>query len=271
MREGYRNELKAIKAEVVDIGRLVIEMSRDATVSLVEGDIDLAERVTLSHANRVPGSGLLQDLDEGLQPTIRDLAEVMIIVSDNWATDLVYALIGKESVAATLKNLELHNTHIPLTIHEMFSVMADVDPNDPTVDYEFLKTHLKTYKADENNIAFASDARNDVSTPADMARLMRIIHEGHGLSEEGRSGVIKILKDQMMTSRIPGRLPQDNQIEVAHKTGTIRGVVNDVGIVYSPKVNYIITFMSKSQGETSETVDAIARASRWVWDQLSEG
>ncbi|MHB1018767.1 MAG: phosphate signaling complex PhoU family protein [Coriobacteriia bacterium] len=45
MREGYRNELKAIKAEVVDIGRLVIEMSRDATVSLVEGDVDLAERV----------------------------------------------------------------------------------------------------------------------------------------------------------------------------------------------------------------------------------
>ncbi|MBN2248164.1 MAG: phosphate signaling complex protein PhoU [Coriobacteriia bacterium] len=45
MREGYRNELKAIKAEVVDIGRLVIEMTRDATVSLVEGDVDLAERV----------------------------------------------------------------------------------------------------------------------------------------------------------------------------------------------------------------------------------
>jgi len=45
MREGYRKELKAIKAEVVDIGRLVIEMSRDATISLVEGDVDLAERV----------------------------------------------------------------------------------------------------------------------------------------------------------------------------------------------------------------------------------
>ncbi|HHJ98636.1 MAG TPA: phosphate signaling complex protein PhoU [Actinobacteria bacterium] len=45
MRETYRNELKAIKAEVVDIGRLVIEMTRDSTVSLVEGDVDLAERV----------------------------------------------------------------------------------------------------------------------------------------------------------------------------------------------------------------------------------
>ncbi len=45
MREGYRKELKATKAEVVDIGRLVIEMTRDAVTSLVEGDVDLAERV----------------------------------------------------------------------------------------------------------------------------------------------------------------------------------------------------------------------------------
>ncbi len=48
MREGYRKELKATKAEVVEIGRLVIEMTRDAVTSLVEGDVDLAERVIAS-------------------------------------------------------------------------------------------------------------------------------------------------------------------------------------------------------------------------------
>lgn len=45
MREGYRKELKATKAEVVDIGRLIIDMTRDAVTSLVEGDVELAERV----------------------------------------------------------------------------------------------------------------------------------------------------------------------------------------------------------------------------------
>lgn len=45
MREGYRKELKDAKAEVVDIGWLVIEMTRDAITALVEGDVDLAERV----------------------------------------------------------------------------------------------------------------------------------------------------------------------------------------------------------------------------------
>jgi phosphate transport system protein len=45
MRESYRRELKATKAEVVDIGKLIIQVSRDATVSLVEGDVELAEKV----------------------------------------------------------------------------------------------------------------------------------------------------------------------------------------------------------------------------------
>lgn len=48
MREGYRNELKVAKADVVETGRLVIEMTRDAVTSLVEGDVDLAERVIAS-------------------------------------------------------------------------------------------------------------------------------------------------------------------------------------------------------------------------------
>ena len=45
MREGYRKELKDTKAEVVDIGRLILEVSRDATTSLIEGDVELAEQV----------------------------------------------------------------------------------------------------------------------------------------------------------------------------------------------------------------------------------
>lgn len=48
MREGYRKELKATKADVVAIGRVVIEMTRDAVTSLVEGDVALAERVIAS-------------------------------------------------------------------------------------------------------------------------------------------------------------------------------------------------------------------------------
>lgn len=244
---------------------LLYELFRQAE----EGKVDLTERVTLSHDNRVPGSGVLQDLDEGLQPTIRDLAELMIIVSDNWATDLLYERIGKEAVATTLKQLGMSSTFIPLTIREMFCVIAEKDSNDSAVDYQTLKDHLKNAKPNPDNLAFSGETSNDVSSPRDMARLMRLIHQGEGLTEDGREGVLKILKDQNFRTRIPGRLPNDEDIEVANKTGSLRGIVNDVGIVYSPKANYVIAFMSKQQDDSAETTDRIARASRWVWDRLS--
>jgi beta-lactamase class A len=234
------------------------------------GEIDLAERVTLSHANRVPGSGVLQDLDEGLQPTIRDLAELTIIVSDNWATDLLMERVGKERLATTLRELGMNRTFIPMTIREMFCTLADVDPQDPQYDYEFLKEHLKNYTASPDNLAYSSDERNDISTPEDMVTFSLAVHRGTGLSDEAREGILKILKDQNFNTRIPGRLPQDAGIETAHKTGSLRGIANDVGLVYSPTINYAIAFMSKGQEDSAETTDQIARASRWIWDFLSE-
>lgn len=235
-----------------------------------EGTIDLTDRVTLYHKNRTPGSGVLQDLDEGLQPTIRDLAELMIIVSDNWATDMIYERIGKANVAGTLGKLGLHQTHIPMNIHELFAALADVDPEDPKVDYHFLKEYLKDYKPAADNIGYADDERNDVSSPADMVRLLVLIHEGYGLTQESREGVIKILKDQNFNTIIPARLPESERIETAHKTGSLRGIRNDVGIVYSPKVNYAVAFMSKGQDDIPEVVDRMARASRWIWDYLTD-
>jgi beta-lactamase class A len=234
------------------------------------GEVDLSERITLRHAHRTPGSGIFQSLDEGLRPTLRDLAELMIIVSDNWATDIIYGRIGKERMARTLRDLELHQTHIPLNIREMFCALAMVDPDDPTVDYEFLRDHLKNTVSPPESVGYACDPRNDISTPADMVLLMRLIEEGHNLSPESREAIIRTLKNQNVTNRIPARLPLDRGIEPAHKTGSLRGIRNDVGIVYSPTINYAVAFMSKDQADTAETVDRMARASRWIWDYLSE-
>lgn len=233
------------------------------------GEIDLGERVTLRHAGRTPGSGILQHLDEGLQPTLRDLAELMIIVSDNWATDMLMARVGKERLARSLEALGLRQTHIPLDIREMFCALAMVDPSDPAVDYEFLKDHLKNGRSPDDSIGYACDPRNDISSPADMVRLYTHIHEGHGITPASRAAIIGTLKNQNFNSIIPGRLPLDAGIETAHKTGSLRGIRNDAGLVYAPGLEYAVAFMSKGQQDTAETVDRMARASRWIWDFLA--
>ena len=244
---------------------LLYELFRQAEA----GTVDLTERITLRHGDRTPGSGVLQHLDDGLAPTLRDLAELMIIVSDNWATDILFDRLGKDRVATTLRDLGLTTTHLPLTIRELFAALTGVDPTDPAVTYGVLRQSLKDYEPGPDNVGLALDARNDVSTPADMVRLLTLIEQGHGISRDGRDRMIEMLRHQNFTAIIPHRLPTDQRIEVAHKTGSLRGIKNDVGLVHSPKVTYAIALMSRGQDDIPEVVDRMARASRWVWDALS--
>lgn len=233
------------------------------------GEIDLTERITLIHKDRVPGSGVYQTLDEGLQPTIRDLAELMITVSDNWATDIIFDRLGKDRVAAMLDERGMVNTSLPMTIWELFCATCELDPTDPSVTYDSLKQALKDVDAPITNRARLADRANDVSTAADMVALLVAIHGGVGLTKSSRDAILEIMKHQNFTSIIPFRLPPDEGIETAHKTGSLKGVKNDVGLVYSPKVNYAIAFFSMHQEDVPAVVDAMSHASRWVWDHLA--
>jgi beta-lactamase class A len=232
-------------------------------------EIDLKERVTLSYRNRVPGSGVLQHMDEGLQPTLRDLAELMIIVSDNWATDLLWSRLTKQRVDATLAEIGMTQTSLPFTIYEIFSTLAEADPTAPETTYDYLRTYLKDYDPNPDNPAMVYDARNDTSSPADMVRLLTLIDAGEGLTESGREEILGTLKHQNFTTILQGRLPGREGIEVAHKTGSLRGVKNDVGLVYSPKGKYAIAIMSRGQDDIPEVTDRLSRVSRWVYDSLA--
>ncbi|MDQ4044378.1 MAG: class A beta-lactamase-related serine hydrolase [Chloroflexota bacterium] len=233
------------------------------------GEIGLATRVPLRKNDRVPGSGVLEHLDNGLEPTVRDLAELMIIVSDNFATDLLYAMIGRERLAETLAELGLDQTYLPHTIWQMLSHVGGVDAEDPDLTYDELRERLKGSRAPDAPSPYRTD-EYDRSTPADMVRLMTLIEEGYGISEESRAAIIEILKHQNFKDRIPGRFPEDIDIETAHKTGSLRGVRNDVGIVYAPGIAYAIAIMARDLPDPVVAVPEIAAASRWVLDFLMD-
>ena len=231
-----------------------------------DGEIDLSTRVPLRAEDRVPGSGVLQHLDVDLQPTVRDLAELMIIVSDNYATDLIYGMVGRERLTGYLQELGLRNTYLPHTTWQILALMAGLDPSDTSLDYDGLREALKS---DLDPETAPDRGEYDRSTPADMVRTMTLIEEGYGLTEASRKAIIDTLKHQNFTNRIPGRLPEGVGIEVANKTGSVRGVRNDVGIVYAPGIRYAIAIMSRDLEDPAEAVDQMARLSRWVWDAMS--
>ena len=231
------------------------------------GEIDLAERVTVGAHQRVPGSGVLQDLDPGIAPTIRDLAVLMTVVSDNLATDLLLDLVGTDRLRAKLDRLGLAQTSIPFGCRGIFCHATGLDPVDPATTYEVLRDALRTTPLDPDSIAYAADERNVTSTPADMVSLLTIIERGDGLSPASRDTAIDILKRQKYNTIIPLHLPEGT--EVAHKTGSLRGIRNDAGIVYAPWGPYAIALMSKGLTDEVEATRRLANISKRVWDHLA--
>jgi beta-lactamase class A len=236
------------------------------------GQIDLTSRVRIEPRHRVPGSGVLQDLDPGLEPTVRDLAVLMITVSDNQATDMLYGMVGTERIHTALDALGLPRLRVPLTCKALLFDYVGLDASNPEHTYEMM---IQRSRAGEFNRAGAawSDVEgsgNNLSSPRDMAQLCEHIERGVGLSEAARAGMLDIMKRQKYTERIPAGLPDGTT--VAHKTGSIKGVRNDTGIVY-PKDGqpYVIALFSKRLADERAGVVALADVSRIVWTAFGEG
>jgi beta-lactamase class A len=230
------------------------------------GRIDLTQRLTLRPEHRVPGSGVLQDLDPGATLTIKDIATLMITVSDNMATDLIYDLLGRQRVAQAVRALGMEQTSLPLDTWEILAGLHDLDPADPSLTYDTLKARLASRLAPLDCRAAREAPDNNVTTPRDMVRLYEAIARGDGLSRPARDAVIDILKRQKFRERLPALLPFG--VQVAHKTGSIRGVRNDAGLVYAGDLVYAVALFTKQARDGYAATQLLARASLAVYEQF---
>lgn len=231
-----------------------------------EGKINPAARIVLEDRMRVPGSGVLQDFDAGASLTVKDVATLMIVVSDNSATDIIYDLVGRDPVASTLERLGMHHTYLPLGCWGILAGLHNLDPEDPDLTYEALKRGLGESESTWDNNALKETPENDISTPSDMLILLEKIERGEGLTGDSRDAVIDILLRQKFSDRIPALLPFG--VRVAHKTGSVKGVRNDVGIVYAGDKTYAIALMSKRGESGVEAVRLLGEISKLVYDEI---
>jgi beta-lactamase class A len=233
------------------------------------GLIDLTQRVELTNELLVPGSGVLQDLNLGIKPTIRDLATLMIIVSDNTATDILFDLVGRENVQATMQSLGLDQISIPFNVRYILYYLAGVDPTDPAVTYETVSGIFKKGDFTSNPRAFSDAAGTNVlATPRAMAKLCQIIALNQSLSEKSGAEMIDIMSRQKFRTRIPLHLPPI--VKVAHKTGSINGVRADVGVVYAPNRPYTVALMSKNLTDAVDGEAKLALISKVIYDYFTQ-
>ena len=233
------------------------------------GEVDLNERITIEDSHRTPGSGVLQHLQTGLQPTIYDLAMLMTIISDNQATDILHRLVGVERLHADLDELGLGRIRIPLTCKELLFGLVGMDADNPDHTYEMFRERARASEYDKSTVSWSEEegSGNDLTPPDQMAQLCEYIQEGCGLSDEAREGVLDTMKRQTLNARIPAGLPEN--VIVAHKTGSLRGVRNDAGIVYADQP-YVISIFSKHLQDQNAGVQAMVDVSRAIWGAFGD-
>ena len=191
------------------------------------GRFNITDRIAFEEPHRVIGSGVIQALGVGLNPTIRDLMMLMIIVSDNTATDILCDLVGPANVTARMRMLGLADIHTPAACHGLFRRAWSLPMVGP-VGYADFKAASKAAPMPFASGAYSRDGSNNTASAIDMARLMVLIQQSKAGAAEDCADMIAIMEYQHYQTRVPRFLPLGS---VANKTGSLRGLRNDVGLI----------------------------------------
>lgn len=227
------------------------------------GKVNLQERIRLEEADLVNGSGIFKELIPGIDVTIKNLATMMIIVSDNVGTDKILRIVGKENVNQYMKEVGLNNTYIRFSCWELLCSCVGLPPQGFSLElYHEINRRFKNGEIDYNSIVFQESIDNNVTTAFDMALLLEKIANKQLISEKACDDMFEILEKQQFRNRIPYLLPATTV--VAHKTGTVASVVNDAGIVELPdnKGRFVISAFSIGNKSEAEGARKIAELSR---------
>ncbi len=232
---------------------LKIPVLVEAFNQIEAGRFTLDDRWELTTAEKNLPSGILVFFDDGLEPTVKDLLTLMMIISDNTATDMVMHRLGQGSVTSTMHSLGLTDIHVPLTIRELFDDL--LPSSDPTQNLLALAGAGPRNRA---GICYSLGPDNDVGTPAALTELLARIWRGEIISRAACDAMLEILLKQQLNDRLPRYLPPGTPC--AHKTGTLPGIRNDSGIIYASENAHVAVTVFSRWDDEAVSDDPIARS-----------
>ncbi len=215
--------------------------------------IDPDMKVVLAPTDKKPS--LLEFMSNGMTMTIMDAVKLMIVLSDNTATNLVLDRLAPTHaermnvVNDFLLQSGLKNTRLLNRLYTM-------------------KTKLQTPEAVRYGIG--------VSTPEDMVLLLEKMYSKTLASDTSCSAMFKILNRQEYNNMVPRLLPTQNlkQFDVAHKTGWINETKVDVALVQTERVTYAVAIFVDKHPDHQDDLEnrgvlLAAHASRAVWNHFT--
>ena len=224
-----------------------------------DGRLPMDATFTLRNADKVGGSGVLNGLHEGLTFTTADLIHLMIVLSDNTATNLLIERLGTARVNERLESYGIHDTKL------FRPTFRDGKPDVlPELEREF---------------------GLGMATPRDMVRLLALIWDGKAVNRQASDAMLATLRRQQDRATIPRLLPSAPGVSVGNKTGTDeekrpgpdgikRHVRADVGIVSGPDFAFAVAIYARQIEDTrwgveNEAPVAGGRISLLVFEHFS--
>lgn len=258
MASSYKVPIAVQLLERVDRG----EMRLDSMIALAPGDIH-------------PGSGILAQLFDkpGVILSVRNLLELTLLISDNSATDVVLrAAGGPELVTRRMRELGIEGIRVDRPTIQLIGDwrgVRDLPPNNdvPPERFRELSQAVTPAARDSAAAAFEHDER-DTATPEGMLLLLEKVWREEALGSESTALLLDIMtRSTTGLGRLRGMLPPT--VSVAHKTGTIGGTTNDIGIITLPDGAghvAIVAFVKASTRAVEERELAIAQVARAIYD-----
>ncbi len=249
-----------------------------------QGKIRLEDRVEWRDPQRYFGSGVLVTMQPGAQLTLRDLATLMIILSDNAATDMICERIGTPNITARMIALGVMNTSVEAGTRDLIlralGLRSADDQKLTTDSIRAVDWAGRAKEIEEARRKFLDECPN-CTTPADMTLLLEKVARFEVTDHELTDQMLRILSLQQFNQRLPRLIPLG--IRFDHKTGTLNApvwVVNDAGILYFPNGHRAVVSvfsrgaeMNQSGAETKIAIanaeDRIAEIGKIVWDFYS--
>lgn len=201
---GFNCDMPLEAASVIKVP-IMVEAFRQKEAGLIDFDAP----VTIRKEDKLPSCGALTYLHDGVTVTVGDLVTLMIILSDNTATNLMIGMLGIENINMTIDDLGLTGTRLNRMLFR------------PELSRQGIQNYVSA---------------------VDMGKLLQGMLLGEIVSLEASARMLEILGNQRLNGKLPFHL-HSRDIGCAHKTGEDDGITHDVGVIFAEKT-CVVCFLS---------------------------
>lgn len=199
-----------------------------------EDKFSLSDTIMMANFMKTEGDGVLKELNTGHHFTLKELANLMIIVSDNQATNILIDLLGMENINLLGKELGLKES--------------------------FLGRKMMDTEARKNGY-------DNYTSADDISLLLKLIYQEKLINKEASQLMLEILLKQQQGERLQRYLPTD--IKIAHKCGDLDNLENDGGIIWFEDKVYILVVLTSGMSNL-QCKQTIGKISKFVYDKMEE-